>query len=94
MDILSQYEQENPEASKPQPAWQSSGEYGFFIRLVMRLSGGKIQNETQANYVLFVFIAIAVIISLSLFFNTGPAKFQEDWKPYINQDNQSSRIPK
>lgn len=41
MDILSQDEQENPEAFKPQHAWQSSDEYGFFIRLVMR---GQEQN--------------------------------------------------
>ena len=41
------------------------------VKLVMKISGGLIKTEKQANYALLVFIAAAIIISLILIFNSG-----------------------
>ena len=71
MDILKQYNQQFPEANKPAPQWQPSNEYGFLINLVMRLSGGKIQNKTQASYVLITVAALMLVVSLFIIFGGG-----------------------
>lgn len=39
------------------------------IQWTMKYSGGMIKNEKQAGYVVFGFVAIAITISLFLFFN-------------------------
>ena len=70
MDILSQYKQDNPEAFREKPAYQPSKEYGFFVRLVMRASGGKISDINQAIRLLLILVVVVVIISLWLFFRT------------------------
>ena len=59
MDILQKYNEENPEAPSRSPEWDPSQEYSFLIRLIMRLSGGKIQSVPEANVILIV---LAVII--------------------------------
>lgn len=41
------------------------------VKLVMKISGGAVKSERQAEYVLFGFVVVAVIISLFLFFGTG-----------------------
>lgn len=57
MDILKKYEEENPKVHSQTPLkWEPSGEYSGIIRLVMRLSGGKIKNARQANIVLLIVI--------------------------------------
>lgn len=38
-----------------------------FITFVMKYSGGFIKDETQANYVLIIFVVTAFIISIYLF---------------------------
>ena len=48
MDILSQYKQQHPEALCEELQWRASHERGFLIRLVMRLSGGRIRETKQA----------------------------------------------
>ena len=52
MDILKQYNQQFPEANKPAPQWQPPEEYGAIVRLAIKLSGGRIKDEKQANYAL------------------------------------------
>ncbi len=42
------------------------------VQLVMKWSGGTI-SENQAGYVLFGFVAVAIIVSLFLFFSGGGA---------------------
>ena len=71
MDILEQYEKENPEVKIPE--WQPSEDHGFLIRLVIRLSQGRIQEEKQANYVLLVIIGILFLITILIFFLSGPS---------------------
>jgi len=36
------------------------------VKLVMRYSGGIVKNEKQANYILLVFVVLAIITSLLL----------------------------
>ncbi|MBI3442619.1 MAG: hypothetical protein HY007_02540 [Candidatus Sungbacteria bacterium] len=59
MDILGEYEKQNPQPVRAAPQRQLADEYGFFIRLVMRLSGWKIENSRQASYVLLAAPACA-----------------------------------
>lgn len=72
MDILAQYEKENP---KQEQASQNiyddqSEDYGAIIHWVMKVSGGRIQDVRQANMVLIVAAVIMIIISLFLIFGT------------------------
>ena len=57
---------------------QRSSEYGFLIQWVMKISGGRIQNEIQANYVLVGFAALVIIVGVIFLFSTGgnKAKFE------------------
>ncbi len=48
------------------------------IRLVMKLSGGAIQEERQAEYVLAAFVVIAICISLFLFFRGSSGSTNKD----------------
>ncbi|MEK7082981.1 MAG: hypothetical protein AAB972_02320 [Patescibacteria group bacterium] len=70
MDILAQYEKENPKQEQaPQNMYDDqSEEYGAIIRLVMKVSGGKIQGVRQANMVLIVAAGIMIITTLMLLF--------------------------
>lgn len=63
MDILEQYNKENQtQKQNPQNMYMGpSGDYGPIVSFVMRISQGKIQNESQANFVLLI-AAISIII--------------------------------
>lgn len=63
MDILGKYQQEHPDASPQKIEWGPSNDYGFFTRLVMKLSRGKIQDERQANFVLLAVVGIVFLIT-------------------------------
>lgn len=86
MDILGKYQQERPETSpSPQKTeWGPSNEYGFFIRVVMKLSGGKIRDEKQANLVLLavtgIMLLISTIIIIRIISGGGPTITGEDIK--------------
>ena len=67
MGLLENYREQNPEAFMEKPKWQAPKEYGFFIRLVMRMSGGRIRDINKAAYALA--IAAAVMFVVSLFFS-------------------------
>ena len=73
MDILAQYEKENPKQEQaPQNMYDDPSEdYGQIIRLLMKISMGKIQNVKQANIVLIIGAIIMLIISFVLLFETG-----------------------
>lgn len=64
MDILSQYEKQDtkPDTSK----WQVPLQYGFLIRLVMNMSGGRIREIKKANYILLGMAACIFIITIIL----------------------------
>ena len=68
MDLLSQYRQEHPESFQEKQAWTPPRDYGFFIRLAMRLSGGRIRDVNTASYALAIVAGVILIVSLFLFF--------------------------
>ncbi|MDP3779356.1 MAG: hypothetical protein Q8R30_04930 [bacterium] len=72
MDILKQYEKQNPEI-RPQAPVQShlSEDSGFLVRMTMKLSGGRIQNEQQANKMLVGIVCLMAVISALLLFSSG-----------------------
>lgn len=45
------------------------------VRLVMKLSGGAIKKQRQAEYVLLGFVFITIVISLFLFFSVTKRPF-------------------
>lgn len=49
-----------------------SNELPKVVKLVMKASGGAIKEQKQAEYVLLVFVIIALVISMFLFFGGGP----------------------
>lgn len=71
MDILEQYEKSLPQEPRQAPQWESSGEYGALIRLVMRFSGGRIQDERHANLVLIIAAVVIFGISILILINPG-----------------------
>lgn len=71
MDILSQYEKQNQQPIQMAPQKQPTPEYGFFIRLVMRLSSGRIQNSRQASYVLLGVAILIIVLSIIIFIYQG-----------------------
>lgn len=67
MDILEAYEKQNPRVVQVAPQRQQSPEHGFFIRLVMRLSGGRIENSHQASYVLLAAAGVILLAAIVVF---------------------------
>ena len=96
MDILKQYEKQFPEIKKAAPQWEEPAQYGFFIRLIMRLSGGRINNETQASYVLIAVAALMIVVSLFIIFGgAGQAPFNIPFgNRLINLPNEPPRLQK
>lgn len=82
MDILKKYEEQHQETAMPAFTAKSSAEYGFFTRLVMRLSGGMIKDENTASYVLVVVAVVMIIIAgILLYTGSGPGSVNtEDFK--------------
>lgn len=82
MDLLSQYRKDHPEVFQPGSQWQPPKEYGFFIRLVMRLSGGRIRDVNTASYALLgaaVLIFVAALAVIIANFNIlPPPRFSEE----------------
>jgi len=56
-----------------------STETPHMVQLVIKYSGGLIKNTNQANYVLFGFMVIIIIITLSLVF--GGNNSEENLQP-------------
>lgn len=79
MDILGAYEKQNTPAVQPIAQRQQSSEYGFFIRLVMRLSGGKITNMRQASYVLLAAAGVILLAAIVVFL--GASGFSSSVRP-------------
>ena len=68
MDLLSQYKQEHPESFEEKQTWTPPNEYGFFIRLVMRASGGKIRDVNTASRILLGAVVIMILVAFMLSF--------------------------
>ncbi len=67
MDLLEQYKQQHPEAFRPREnTGLGADEYGFLIKLAIRLPGGFVQNAKQASRVLLGAAGIALAITVLL----------------------------
>lgn len=71
MDILKQYEKQNPEISQI-PASQELQEGSFLARMAMRLSGGRIKDAKQANYVLLGVMIFCFVFAIVIYNVMGP----------------------
>jgi hypothetical protein len=76
MDILQEYAKSQPQQPRSAACVQAVGtgsvaDTGLLIRLVMQLSGGKIQNTRQATQVLLGVALLALISAFSIFLVTS-----------------------
>lgn len=73
MDILEQYEKQNPEKKQAlQETYEDpSQDYGPIIRWIMKVSGGRIQDVRQANVVLLGVAVCISGVSIYLIFSSG-----------------------
>jgi len=54
------------------------------IQWVIKYSGGLVKNEKQASYVIFGFVALAIIVSLFLVFRGGEEKLTPEEKLFLD----------
>ena len=54
------------------PAFAVSDEIPKMVKWVIKLSGGAIQDQRQAEYILLGFVIIAILIAVFLFFSNSP----------------------
>jgi len=71
-------EEWRPQQFVPKKGWGEK-----LAGLIVKYSGGLIKDETQASYVILGLVAVAIIISLFLFFggskkNASPPKIMDD----------------
>lgn len=92
MDILGKYEQEHPIAV-PQSIQRQQAEYGFFIRLVMSMSAGKIRDRRHASYVLLVAAGIGIIAALAIIFLGGSSGVRQPTSDLINRPQPQETLP-
>ncbi len=72
MDILDQYEKQTPEVRSQAPVQlHLSEDIGFLVRMTMKFSGGRIQNERQANKVLIGIVCLMAVIAALVLFSGG-----------------------
>ena len=75
MDILSQYNQQHPEASQEQKQTPMTDQYGRtytgMTAWVIRMSGGRIRDARGASYALLGAAALILLVSLWVFFFAG-----------------------
>ena len=60
-------EKSNAEQKQPAPLISKNLETPKIVQWVIKISGGGIKNEKQAQYVLLGFVVAAIVISLFLF---------------------------
>ncbi len=68
---LKQFEQENVQTQPPKKSIGQNSEMPKMARMVIRLSGGAIKEQKQAEYVLLGLALIFILISTFLFFSGG-----------------------
>lgn len=67
MDILAEYEKSQPQMPVRQPSYGNAAPSdGLLIRMVMKLSGGKVQSRKQALIVLLVVAGIGLLVAVIL----------------------------
>jgi len=71
MDILKRYEEETSQASPQASQLNLSQEYGALTNIIIRLSGGAVSDQRQANVILLAIAAVIVGISVYFFLSSG-----------------------
>ncbi|MEK7099169.1 MAG: hypothetical protein AAB916_01480 [Patescibacteria group bacterium] len=96
MDLLEQYKQQRPEAFREQkqaPTADKYGRtYGGMTALVIRMSGGRIQDARGAMRVLL--IAAVVTLLLSLLFFYGIPGFSSSPKAFVPTGYSPDALPR
>ena len=70
---LKEFEADSKFSPIPQkPVISNKGEVPTMVRWVMKISGGAITEQKQAEYVLLGFVILAILISVFLFFSNSP----------------------
>lgn len=71
MDILENYEKQNPQPAIRQAPYQNAApQESFLIRAVIKLSGGKIQDRRQILMILLIFAGVAFLAAVFLIFQS------------------------
>ncbi len=78
-----QFHEEGPQFKRGEFYGQKPGFGTKLAKLIMRLSGGLIKTEQQANYALLGLVAMAIIVSLFLFFGGGEGNSKSPSKEEI-----------
>ena len=87
MDLLEQYKTEHPEAFARQPADMPVSDVPAIVRMVMRLSGGKVVSIKAAYTALLISASVLFIAALLVFFvssgssSIGKARFSTECFP-------------
>jgi len=63
------------------------------IQWMIKYSGGLVKDEKQASYVIFGFVAVAIIISLFLIFNSGTQEVERNINPETGKEVIPGQIP-
>lgn len=72
MDILQAYEKNQPKAQAPSMAQRYTSDAGFFVRLVMKLSGGRIESTRQASWVLLGMSILILVLAVLIYNIVSP----------------------
>ena len=90
MGLLENYKEQNPSAFREKQEWSPPREYGFFIRLVMRLSAGRIRDVNTASYTLlgaaiFIMLVATALVISNFNFLPGPRFTEEQAKKQMEE---------
>lgn len=88
MDLLSQYKQDYPEAFQEKKPVSLTDEYGRtysgMVAVVMRLSGGRINDARRASYVLLAVTGVILLATVLVF--SGVFGFSSNSRPQYSTD--------
>ena len=90
MGLLENYKEQNPSAFREKQKRSPSDDYGFFIRLVMSASGGRIRDANTASYVLlgaavFIMIVAGALVISNFNLLPGPRFTEEDARKQMEE---------
>jgi len=82
MDILAQYQKEHPEMKRAVEPYGIADEYGWIVRFVIKLSGGRIRSARHATWVLGGIVVLVLGATAAIFIANfdilPPERFSEE----------------
>lgn len=75
MDILAQYEKENPKSKGSSQSIHEDilEDFGPIIQWIRKISGGRIQDIKQINMLLVAFSIMVILAALFIFLTSSPS---------------------